>query len=127
MNATDRANRLIAEAERSAQRHSGSYAYQCGYLQQTVRSLCAQLAEHEPPAFIPDELFRFVESPYTVVCAGDGLDDVALAAVYVGAADLLEVLAADERWRLEECARRERELWAARQEDAFAQHAEVAA
>ena len=86
-----------------------------------------QLAEHEAPASIPGELFRFVEAPYTVVCAAEGRDDVALIAVYVGASDLLEVLCADELWRLEECARRERVVWAARQEDAFAGHAEVAA
>lgn len=127
MNATDRAERLIAEAGRSAQQIGAGYAYQCGYLQATVRGLCRELSEREAPAFIPGELFRFVESPYTVVCAGDGLDDVALIAVYVGPADLLEVLSADERFRLEDCARREREVWAARQEDAFAGHAEVVA
>lgn len=75
--AQQRAERIFRAAEKAAAEHAdGSYAYRCGYLQATIRNLCAELAEYaDEPCGYRVEVLGLQCSAYLV---GGNLDRVTL-------------------------------------------------
>lgn len=112
--AKQRAERIFREAEKAAARDAdGSYAYRCGYLEATVRNLCAELAEYaDEPCGYRIEVLGLQCTAY--LCGGN-LDRVSLRGADIS--DL--VRAADEWYTAEAAAQVERELQAERRRDEF--------